>query len=222
MLRLLAVTLLLSACHRGLRFPGPLDSLRDYASEAPAQVPQASAPPADTAPLPVAPRAASGGRAVAAGAAALVERDRLVVDGERFRYDCSGMVSAAYASAGITIGGGSRDMHARAEQAGLLHTRSRPVPGDIAFFDNTYDRDRDGRRDDMLTHVGVVESVDSDGTISVVHLGSKGVKRLRMNLERPADPAVNSQLRATNGRDGGPVLAGQLWRDFGSLWKISA
>lgn len=222
MARLVVAALLLSACHPVLRIPGPLGALRDYPGGGlpPSVVPV----PAVEQVLGAEPVQGTGrdGRGVARGAVALLEQPRLMVDGQRYRYDCSGMVTAAYASAGYTLGGGSRDLHARAEAAGLLHQRHRPHPGDIAFFDNTYDRDRDGRRDDMLTHVGVVESVDAEGTVTVVHLGSKGVTRLRLNLDRPSDRAVNSQLRASGDRDGGPVLSGQLWRDFGSLWRLDS
>ncbi|MFT4980138.1 MAG: cell wall-associated NlpC family hydrolase [Myxococcota bacterium] len=195
--------------------PGPLSPLRGYTAE-PSRSPPPTLPPT----TPTTPRDAAVGTVVAKGAATLVEKRRMVVEGTTYRHDCSGMVAAAYASAGRTLQGGSRDLHAAAERAGLLHTRPRPHPGDIAFFDNTYDRDRDGRRDDMLTHVGVVESVDAHGTITIVHLGGSGVRRLKMSVLRPDDQAVNSQLRATNGRDGGPVLAGELWRDFGSLWRL--
>lgn len=202
--------------------PGPLGSMAGYsATDAPAP-PEAAAATRTPAEEPAADRGQGRhGRLVARSAGSLVDKKRLIVDGQSYRFDCSGMVMAAYAGAGYRIGGGSRDLHAKAQSEGLLHKRRRPHPGDIAFFDNTYDRNRNGRRDDPLTHVGVVESVDAAGTITVVHLGSSGVGRLKMNLDRPGDAAVNSPLRSTSGRDGGPVLAGQLWRDFGSLWKMA-
>ena len=212
----LSLSLLLGCRAGGMRVPGPLSAMHYEQPEAPAQRPEAPTRPPPARPSP---RGDAVGAAVAQGAAELVDAPRLEVEGQRYRYDCSGMVAAAYAAGGAReLRGGSRDLYAAAEADGLLHTRPRPLPGDVAFFDNTYDRNRNGRRDDPLTHVGVVESVSADGTITVVHLGSKGVRRLQMNLERPDDPAVNSALRATRDRDGGPVLAGELWRGFGSLW----
>src|SRR5262249_47276628 len=50
---------------------------------------------------------------------------------------------------------------ARAE--GRVFVDRKPEPGDIAFFRETYDRNRDGARNDGLTHVALVESVDGAG-----------------------------------------------------------
>ena len=75
-----------------------------------------------------------------------------------------------------------------------------------------------------MSHVAIVESVDRDGTIHLVHLGSKGIVRITMNMKHPHDAVdkdgkvLNSVLR--RGRDGGPVLSGALCRGFGSLWSI--
>ena len=83
-------------------------------------------------------------------------------------------------------------------------------------------------RDDPFTHVAIVERVDEAGTITMIHLGGKGkpVARRMMNLYHPADKrdadgnTINSTLRSVNGRDGGPELTAQLFRGFGSLWKL--
>lgn len=117
-------------------------------------------------------------------------------------------------------------MYDLARREGLLHKRKLPSPGDIAFFDDTYDRNHNRRRDDDLTHVAIVESVDSDGTITLVHKGGRGVMRIEMNLRRPGERRdadgreLNDHLRATSDKDGGPTLSGELWRAFGSLWAL--
>ena len=72
--------------------------------------------------------------------------------------------------------------------------------GRHGVFDNTWDRNGNGVRDDALTHIGIVETVDTDGTITLVHLGSKGVVRIQMNLQRPSvtkreGKVLNSYLR---------------------------
>ena len=41
----------------------------------------------------------------------------------------------------------------------MVHHRKVPRPGDLAFFDDTYDANHDGRTNDPLTHVAVVLSV---------------------------------------------------------------
>jgi hypothetical protein len=106
--------------------------------------------------------------------------------------DCSGLVRASYESAGIDLV--SSDFRAgenavtgiwrHARRVGALHRRA-PHPGDLVFFRETYDRNRDGRRNDGLTHVGVVESIAADGTVTFIHRASKGVTRSRLNARQP-------------------------------------
>jgi cell wall-associated NlpC family hydrolase len=103
--------------------------------------------------------------------------------------DCSGLVRLAYHAVGIELlSQGSLPgenavsaIYRRAQRSGALHKRN-PSPGDVLFFRETYDRNRDGQRNDGLTHVGVIESVERDGTVVFVHRGGSGVKRSRMNL----------------------------------------
>ncbi|MCP3059661.1 NlpC/P60 family protein [Myxococcus sp. K38C18041901] len=123
--------------------------------------------------------------------------------------DCSGFVRLAYLSAGIDLVAhgflaGENAVSAifrRATQGGRLHQHA-PRPGDLVFFRETYDRNRDGRRNDGMTHIGVVEAIGDDGTVTFIHRGSKGVARSRMNLAHPekhqltqGGPVVNDFLR---------------------------
>ncbi|MET0402053.1 MAG: NlpC/P60 family protein [Cystobacter sp.] len=106
--------------------------------------------------------------------------------------DCSGLVRLAYHSVGVELlSQGMRPgenaasaMYRRARKAGALHRRG-PQPGDIVFFRETYDRNRDGVRNDGVTHVGVIETVAAEGTVVFVHRAGAGVVRSRMNLRRP-------------------------------------
>lgn len=226
------LTGLLTACaHRGgLNMPGPLGEMgRDPGAYADRSKRTAVARDegADIANPRVKRRGAREGEAVAKAAGSFVGQGRLTVSGERYRYDCSGLVEAAYAKAGASLRGSSKDLYELAQDEGLLHRKKRPFVGDIVFFDDTYDRNNNRRRDDELTHVGVVESVNADDTVTVVHLSNSGVNRLRMNLHSPHDTesrngmVLNDPLRSSGDRDGGPVLAGELWRAFGSLWALS-
>lgn len=182
--------------------PGPLHDLgRDF--EAPAA------------------RSAPTGNAVADAAARLVGRSKIVVDGRSYRWDCSGLAIAALADAGIEASGSTADLWAQAEAAGRTHRRKRPAPGELAFFDDTYDRNDNGRLDDPLSHVAVVERVDPDGTITLIHVGSAGIVRFVMNLVFPHDELrdgarVNDLLRAASRRDppGAKHLASELWVGF--------
>jgi len=165
---------------------------------------------------------------VAAAAADFVGDKRLQVGAETYRYDCSGLVEASLASVGLEARGSSAMLFEAARDAGVLHRRRLPSPGDIAFFDDTYDRDGNGRLDDPLSHSAVVESVDRDGTVTLIHVGSRGVVRFRMNLRHPEEPAGpdgepwNDPLRAWKSGDSRRTryLAGELWVGFGSFWRL--
>ena len=143
-----------------------------------------------------------------------------------FRDDCSGFVMAALDRAGMPMSGSTASFWEEARASGFTHHRKRPHVGDLVFFDNTYDRNRNGRWDDDLTHIGVVLDVDDDGTITVAHGGtSKGRTTMVMNLSRPdarhdeGGRELNDWLRAK--RSGDPkravYLSGELWRGFATL-----
>ncbi len=212
-----------------MRIPGPVDHLsREQVRESLAQLPstELSLPMEPAAPARARPRRSSpSGEAIARQAAKLVGDRSLVVQGESFRRDCSGFVAAVYSGVGQSLAGSTEDLYLRADAQGLLHRRKEPAVGDLAFFDDTYDRNRNGRRDDPLSHVAVVESVSPEGIVTMVHYGSKGVARLVMDLRQPevntdeAGVLRNSILRA----DGkGKRLTGELFRAWGSLWKAPA
>lgn len=142
--------------------------------------------------------------------------------------DCSGLVRLAYLKAGIDlVNHGFLDgenavtaIYRRAETRGALHHR--PRPGDLVFFRETYDRNRDGKRNDGLTHIAVVESVERDGTVTFIHRGSKGIARSRLNLFFPRThragqdgPVLNDFLRAAS-RGQRAWLTGELLVGFAS------
>lgn len=173
-----------------------------------------------------------GGR-VADRAGALVGKRLRKVSG-RVPDDCSGLVRLAFEAAGVNLvsHGFERGENAvsamwrRALEAGALHT-SRPRPGDLAFFRETYDRNRDGRRNDGLTHVAVVEAVDLDGTVTLVHRGSKGVSRTRLNVQAPSvyrtreGRVLNDYLRAANKKKGQRAwLTGELFVGYAALERL--
>ncbi len=157
------------------------------------------------------------------------------VGAERFNPDCTGFVEAVYEAEGIPLRALMRQA-APAEHSGVAAAFRAmeaygfvfggrgewPAPGDLVFFDDTYDRNRNGRADDRLTHVGVVEYV-VDGTVVFVHRGGRAVARGAMNPQRPdeasADGAVlNSPVRPKDPRLARvPVLAGALFAGYGRI-----
>ncbi|RKH37525.1 CHAP domain-containing protein [Corallococcus llansteffanensis] len=167
---------------------------------------------------------------VLATARALVGQPTVQVNGRRYPADCTALIEATYAQAGLKFRGtlkpgdnGVTAIYRYARANGRVYTDGRPVPGDLVFFRETYDQNRDGRRNDGLTHVGLVDGVDADGTVTVIHRVKRGVVRYRMNLARPhlpRDPRTGEVLNDML-RNPGPgqthVLTGQLFAAFGSV-----
>jgi hypothetical protein len=153
----------------------------------------------------------------------------IVVGNERFRMDCSGVARGIYAKANVPLGfvkvdGGQNDTHVLFElvrQNGSLR-RHDPLPGDLVFFDDTWDENGNALVDDPLSHVGVVEKVERDGTVVFVHRIGARIVRARLNLERPHDRydddghALNHYLRAAHGSTPAKTT-GELFVAFGSL-----
>lgn len=168
------------------------------------------------------------GRLIAARASRLVGTRNIRRVYRRLPDDCSGLVRAAYEGAGIDLvsHGFERGENAvsaiyrRAEERGAIHRR-RPRPGDLVFFRETYDRNRDGKRNDGLTHIAVVEKVDRDGTVTFVHRGSRGVSRSLMNLRSPRvhraedGRVINDYIRAASKRSRA-WLSGELFIAYAS------
>jgi cell wall-associated NlpC family hydrolase len=104
--------------------------------------------------------------------------------------DCTGFVRLAYLEAGVDLmdsaqspnGSGVEAIYRRARAMGAVHRRALPQRGDLVFFRETYDRNRDGRRNDGLTHIGIVEDAEDDGTVIFLHRANSGVRRSRLNL----------------------------------------
>jgi hypothetical protein len=180
--------------------------------------------PADT---PAARRARDR---IAGAARGVIGRRDVTVDGERYRFDCSGVARGIYATAGFPLGGqarfvGENDvsiLYRWVRQNGSVRT-SDPLVGDLVFFDDTYDRNRDGARNDPLSHVGVVERVHGDGTVVFVHHVAGGIVRYRMNLARPHErrdeatgQSLNHYLRRAEGGHP-PKTTAELFVAYGTV-----
>lgn len=155
--------------------------------------------------------------------------------GQSFPDDCSGLVEGIYASVGVSLqsaaqrgDNGVTGLYRYAQLRGRIFASGLPAPGDLAFFRDTYDQNRDGVLDDGLTHVALVESVSEDGTVTIIHRVRRGVMRYHMNLGRPelhTDPhtgqVLNDYLRGSTGTSR-PVLTAQLFFAFGSVLPAEA
>jgi peptidoglycan DL-endopeptidase CwlO len=173
-------------------------------------------------------RAADDVQRVLDQALLLIGATKVKLNRKPYRSDCSGYVTAVF-EGGVDLdlvdprittgsGSGTETIYRSLKGRGRIVSGKQAKPGDLAFFHNTWDRNGNKVRDDRFTHVALVERVQPDGTIHLLHYASGKVKRDFMNLKQPAvarDPetghTVNSYLR----RGGGKVLTGQLFFKFG-------
>lgn len=183
-------------------------------------------PPPSLPAAPAAPAWVDGG-ALAEAARGFLGRRAIAVGGKHFPDDCTGLVRAVYATQGVDLfadGGlpgdsGVTAIWRYAGRHGSLHSE-KPVPGDIVFYRETYDRNRDGRENDGLTHVGIVESVEDDGTVRVIHRVAHGVMRYHMNLDHPRERRDSASGRVLNDylREGKRSrLAAELFAGYATL-----
>jgi probable lipoprotein NlpC len=172
--------------------------------------------------------------ALAKTAVRFVGQSRVQVGGQNYAPDCSGFVRGVYATQRVDLYGGLGELDGgngvgriftHVVQHGRIHYGPTVHPGDLVFFHNTWDFNHDGLPNDPLTHVGVVEKVDLDGTVVFVSSVSAGIERYRMNLKHPdthkaADGRVlNDFLRRKHFSDhpGTYYLTGRLFAAFGTL-----
>ncbi|MDH5252681.1 MAG: hypothetical protein OEW25_05085 [Nitrospira sp.] len=174
--------------------------------------------------------------ALVQAAVGLLGRSRVEVGGRRYTSDCSGLVRGLYATQRVDLydglgeldgGNGVGRIYTHAVEHGRIHYGPTVHPGDLVFFHNTWDFNRDRLPNDPLTHVGVVEKVERDGTVIFVSWVSAGVDRYRMNLRQPdihktADGRVlNDYMRRKSSGDHQATryLTGQLFAAFGTVLR---
>jgi hypothetical protein len=112
-------------------------------------------------------------------------------NGKTYANDCSGMTLAAFEAVGVNLfeaaerypgQNGVSIIYNTFRQHRYSYTNRLPRPGDLVFFKNTYDKNKNGKWDDYLTHVAIVEGVSRQyGTVSIIHHVSTGVQRYMMN-----------------------------------------
>lgn len=164
----------------------------------------------------------------------LVGKSKISIGGKRYADDCTGLIRGVFAQIKVDVfqaaqpgDNGVTAIYRFATQYGRTYTGGRPLAGDLVFFRETYDLNRDGRINDGLTHVGLVESIDDDGTVIVIHRVARGVVRYRMNLSHP-DFATSAEGKPLNdylrerGGDGKPLLTGQLFYSYATVLPVES
>ena len=175
------------------------------------------------------------------GAGSMLGKDRLVVRGKEFRVDCTGVVMAIYYYAGIDLtpamtgytGNGVARVYKYLRKKNLLYETEYPAPGDIIFWDNTWDANDDGEYNDYFTHIGMVMEVDETGLITYVHHNyRKGIITEYMNLTDPDTDRktrgneviiINSPMRMRGSPPApeGQWLSSHLARIFGKGYLLA-
>lgn len=214
--------LLLCGCFHAPRFPGPLGPIGREWRPAPLDLPL----PSETVRARATPGLPDGND----NADAIVKAAEYFLDHKPvgFNDDCVGFVRAAYARTGLSaLHGNAITFWTAAKAAGTLHHHKLPNVGDIAFFDSTYDRNRDGKQNDPLTHVALVLSVDErTGDLLLAHGGYGGERALfHMNLLQPQDrtdsegDVINDSMRRPKSGDpaGMKYLGSDLWSGFATF-----
>jgi len=169
--------------------------------------------------------------AIVETAVKLVGATTVESNGRHIAYDCAGVTRAVFLKHGIDLyngelsdshANGVRIIHAHIRQQGRFHRGPVAYPGDLVFFNNTWDYNGDGKVNDPLTHVGIVEQQESDGTVIFISRVAGAVERYRMNLgllhvHKTADGRIlNDYLRRKNVGDRANTryLTGELFAKF--------
>lgn len=172
--------------------------------------------------------------AIVESAARLVGTRTIISQGKRIAYDCAGVTRAIFLEHGIDLyrgaftdpkGNGVRLIHNHVRRHGTLHRGPDVSPGDLVFFDNTWDFNGDGRVNDPLTHVGVVERLEPDGTVIFISRVANAIERYRMNLDQPhvhktaQGRVLNDYIRRRLPTDPDHTarLTGELFSFYGNL-----
>ena len=132
--------------------------------------------------------------AIVQSATRLIGARTITSQGRRIAYDCAGVAHAIFLEHGIDLyrtdrhdvkANGVRLIYNHVRQYGTLHRGPEVRPGDLVFFDNTWDLNGDGKANDPLTHIGIVEEVEPDGTVIFISRVASAIERYRMNLDQP-------------------------------------
>lgn len=177
--------------------------------------------------------ASSRRAAIVKTASKLVGATTIQANGKRIAYDCAGVTRAIFLAHGIDLydsgspdpkANGVRLIHHHISRQGTFHEGPVVRPGDLIFFDNTWDYNGDGLVNDPLTHVGIVERQERDGTIAFISRVAGAIERYRMNLALPhvhrtaEGRVLNDYIRRKDFDDpaGAAYLTGELFASFGS------
>ncbi|HCL55906.1 MAG TPA: hypothetical protein DHW82_02725 [Spirochaetia bacterium] len=150
--------------------------------------------------------------------------------------DCSNFIRAVYwsvikrdlfydaqATGGVNrnntdLTSGVRILHSYCNKK-LRFSKAKAKVGDMIFFSNTYDRNRNKKTDDPNVHIAIVTSLGSDGTVYFIHANAGGqIKEGKLNLKEPSNNKKNIYLkRKYSWEKVKRVMSGELTSGFGGF-----
>lgn len=163
---------------------------------------------------------------------------KIMYQGKYYDFDCSGFVRfVILSSTGIDIDKSlpffttskTIDYYNFFKSLGAIKKYGSVKPGDLIFFDNTYDRNSNKKLDDRLTHIGIVIGIDKNTDSIVFADKSKGkpVTLKMINLSKPnthkitingIDYEINSYVRDDKYYK---FLSSQVFMGFGDISVIN-
>lgn len=156
--------------------------------------------------------------------------------GKHFTSDCIGFIRYIYYKAGFDLNaaygigrGGVSSLYDGLLKRDFVFQSNTAAPGDLIFFDNTYDINRNGLWDDPLSHIGIISGIGSHNTLFYIHFAGYGVAEDRINLFYPNTHAfrqnngklyvINSFLRIDRGEgfEKKQYVASSFYRAFAHI-----
>lgn len=221
--------------HVAIELSTSVQNLSETSNRSPLPVPSQQTPFSSHAPAPISiPPSLPSRSAIVHSAVRLLGSKTITIQGRRINYDCAGVTRAIFLEHGIDLyrsshpevnANGVRLIHNHVRQYGMLHQDMDVRPGDLVFFDNTWDFNGDGLLNDPLTHVGIVEQIEPDGTVTFISRVAGAVARYRMNLSQPHvhktsdGRLLNDYIRRKRSTDPENTarLTGELFSFYGNL-----
>ena len=154
------------------------------------------------------------------------------VGAKRYLDDCSNVLRIAYEDLGIDLfseryhypkANGVRLIRMKGLTSSASTSSTTVAVGDLVIFDNTYDRNKNGRLDDRDTHAAIVVGFEDAETAVIYHRVRSGHKIGRLNLKEKnrvfsskGRHRLNNVLRRVAKKDRAkvPRLTGQLFATY--------
>ncbi len=155
---------------------------------------------------------------------------------KNIRIDCSGLILKIFKKNNVTIfkkqavippgANGVKIIYATLKKYNkIFKTQQKAQLGDLIFFNNTYDKNKNKRFDDNLTHIAIIVDKKRNGLITYIHKSSKGIVYGYMNLRQKTkhkynSKIINSYIRRKRRSDSRYTkhLAGELFISFGTIF----